>query len=505
VPFPSLNAWPHVVARVVIAMCALALLASTVMVATPPASANSLGSQISTSRQGQAYAESQMRAQDRAIVRLMAQAKQVRKAVKVSNRDLKRGKRALALVKKIVQTRRERLRRVSNLYDDPAEIPQAWKYERKLRGLRKGLRVAESRKKSIGRRVRTMSWSRNARQAKLRSLKRARRVAVGRREAAEGALGYRIVQMTNLAAARVRQQSAVSLSAGGGSFSWPSTGRISQTYGCTGFYLSPRRGSCAHFHDGLDIVDGHGTPVRAVAVGVVAYAGWNPWDESGRAWIIVVAHPNGFVTRYGHMTPTKRVRVGELVHTGQVIGKMGNTGRSTGTHLHFELLKGKSDVNPLHYLPSGVVKIKIDKTSTKKGRAQAARKDRQKARKVAKRAAAKARKAAKASKLPVVTLGDADPACGPESDQSGGDVPAAAGVFGYSFAAAVRESGNDASIDCEPAQSSATGPVPRGARDSQVNWEPQAGSQPAATRDARDGESDPGVRLPFRGTSPIPA
>ncbi len=141
--------------------------------------------------------------------------------------------------------------------------------------------------------------------------------------------------MTRLAAARADNQTAVSLT-GSAAFSWPTTGRISQTYGCTGFYLNPRRGSCRHFHDGVDIVDGYGTPVRAVAVGVVAYTGWNPWDEGGRAWIVVVVHPDGYVSRYGHLTPTDRVRAGELVHTGQIIGKMGNTGKQ---HRHAPALR----------------------------------------------------------------------------------------------------------------------------------------------------------------------
>jgi hypothetical protein len=174
-------------------------------------------------------------------------------------------------------------------------------------------------------------------------------------------------RMTDLARARVDHQTDVRLAAHT-SFSWPAVGRISQTYGCTGFYLNPRRGSCRHFHDGLDIVAGYGSGVRATAVGVVAYTGWNPYDEGGRAWIVVIVHPGGYVSRYGHMIPGDRVRAGELVHTGQLIGRMGNTGRSTGTHLHFELLRGSTDVNPWSYLPSGVAKIKIDRSSAKKGK-----------------------------------------------------------------------------------------------------------------------------------------
>jgi hypothetical protein len=152
------------------------------------------------------------------------------------------------------------------------------------------------------------------------------------------------------------------------SFSWPAVGRISQTYGCTGFYLNPPRGSCRHFHDGLDIVSGYGSRIHTAADGVVAYAGWNPWDEGGRAWIMVVSHPNGYVTRYGHLIPGALVNVGQFVRQGEAIGKMGSTGKSTGTHLHFELLQGSSPLNPFAYLPAGMVTMKPAKERGKHGK-----------------------------------------------------------------------------------------------------------------------------------------
>ncbi len=67
------------------------------------------------------------------------------------------------------------------------------------------------------------------------------------------------------------------------------------------------------------------------------------------------------------MIPRQPVRAGDVVHTGQIIGRMGSTGKSTGTHLHFELLRNGSDVNPVEYLPTGVVRI--DKSTTREGRA----------------------------------------------------------------------------------------------------------------------------------------
>lgn len=392
---PSLTAWPPLAVRLVVALCALTLLATASIGLAEPVGAADLGAQISSGRRSQNYYVSQMQAADRQVAALKRQAKATRTAAKRARRAAKRSRRALAGAKRVVIQRRARAKDVSGAFDDPADAPKPWRYEKRLRQVRTELRIAERRKAALGARVRNTQRAARARQYRLNSLKRATGAAVYRREAAEGALGALMSRMTRLAAARVKNQSTVSLAGGSDSFSWPSTGRISQTYGCTGFHLNPRKGSCRHFHDGVDIVDSYGTAIRAAAVGVVAYAGWNPFDEGGRAWIVVVAHPDGFVTRYGHLVPSQRVRAGSLVHTGQIIGKMGSTGRSTGTHLHFELLRGGSTVSPFAYLPSGVLEIKVDKKSTKKGIAAARRKARAKARAVAKRQAVKARKRAK--------------------------------------------------------------------------------------------------------------
>ena len=208
----------------------------------------------------------------------------------------------------------------------------------------------------------------NAKKAAVNNIDRQRRVVLTRRNGAEGVLSSLIKQMTDIARFKAEQQATVQLSAQSEAFSWPTTGGISQPYGCTGVVFNPRRGSCKHFHDGIDVVSAYGTPVRSVAVGVVAYSGWNPYDKEGRAYVVDIVHPGGFISRYGHLIPTNHVRAGELVHTGQVIGKMGSTGKSTGTHLHFELLREGRDVNPVAFLPTGV--IRVDKTTTKEGEAQ---------------------------------------------------------------------------------------------------------------------------------------
>lgn len=156
--------------------------------------------------------------------------------------------------------------------------------------------------------------------------------------------------MTLLARARVDNKIDLDLTRGGATVVWPTVGRLSGGFGCTNVRFYPRRGSCAHFHDGIDIANVTGTPIRAMAAGVVAYVGWNPSDERGRAFIIVIAHPNGLVSRYGRMFPGRRVVAGQVVRKGQVIARMGSTGFSTGSHLHLELLSGGTPIDPRSYL-----------------------------------------------------------------------------------------------------------------------------------------------------------
>ena len=100
-------------------------------------------------------------------------------------------------------------------------------------------------------------------------------------------------------------------------------------------------------------------------MGVVAYVGWNPWDEGSRAFIVVVGHPDGYVTRYGHLIPSRKVRVGQLVRKGQKIGKMGSTGNSTGTHLHMELLRYTTPLDPIAYLPDDGATVRQSRNGKK--------------------------------------------------------------------------------------------------------------------------------------------
>ena len=125
---------------------------------------------------------------------------------------------------------------------------------------------------------------------------------------------------------------------GSGYFSWPVTGaRISSRYG-------PRWGT---IHTGLDLAISTGTPVYCCDEGRVIFAGWN---RNGYGNLIKVDHGNGYQTWYAHLSKIY-VKNGEIVAKGEIIGAVGNTGNSTGPHLHLEIRKNGSAKNPLNYLP----------------------------------------------------------------------------------------------------------------------------------------------------------
>lgn len=136
-----------------------------------------------------------------------------------------------------------------------------------------------------------------------------------------------------------------------GTMRWPMRGAVSQDYGCTGFSWEPPRGDCANFHSGIDIVAPYGTPVRAAAAGRVLFAGYNPYDPpSDPAWIVIIAHSSSVQTWYAHMQPRRPVKAGDMVTAGQIIGYEGNTGRSTGAHLDWRVMRNGQFVNPRLYL-----------------------------------------------------------------------------------------------------------------------------------------------------------
>jgi murein DD-endopeptidase MepM/ murein hydrolase activator NlpD len=137
-----------------------------------------------------------------------------------------------------------------------------------------------------------------------------------------------------------------------GTLSWPMGGDVTQNYGCTGFSWEPPRGSCPHFHNGIDVVAPYGTPVKSSGDGTVVYIGWNYADGADPAWIVIVAHSAGLQTWYAHMTPSfpGGISSGSSVQKGQIIGYEGNTGHSTGAHLHWAVMLNGDFVNPRLFL-----------------------------------------------------------------------------------------------------------------------------------------------------------
>lgn len=120
------------------------------------------------------------------------------------------------------------------------------------------------------------------------------------------------------------------------SFIWPLRGKISSYYG-------PRWGE---FHSGLDIAAPLGTPIKAVGNGKVVAVGW--FGTYGK--MVLIDHGNRVKTRYAHASKIL-VKKGEWVEQNQTIARVGNTGRSTGPHLHFEVIINDKPQNPLRFLP----------------------------------------------------------------------------------------------------------------------------------------------------------
>ncbi len=117
-------------------------------------------------------------------------------------------------------------------------------------------------------------------------------------------------------------------------------------------------------HAGLDFTGVHGEPIRSAARGVVKFAG----QMQGYGNVVEVDHGHGFVTRYAHLSGFT-TRPGARVEAGEQIARMGNTGRSTGTHLHFEVRVNGTAVNPGRFLESNrhVLEVKAD---VQRGRAR---------------------------------------------------------------------------------------------------------------------------------------
>lgn len=125
---------------------------------------------------------------------------------------------------------------------------------------------------------------------------------------------------------------------------WPTGGEISSEYGLRDSPVI--RGHAQSFHNGIDIANNVGAPVYAAGDGTVSYAGW----KSGYGRMVIIEHGHGFSSQYGHLSAFA-AEEGDEVKKGQVIGRVGTSGASTGPHLHFIITKNGSPVDPLIYLP----------------------------------------------------------------------------------------------------------------------------------------------------------
>ncbi len=148
-------------------------------------------------------------------------------------------------------------------------------------------------------------------------------------------------QPTHVAAKKgTREPSSLGSKTGGSrgkyALTWPVDGTITSRFG---------KRSGRH-HDGIDIGASKGTQVRAAAAGEVLFAA----KQGGYGNLVLLKHADGIVTVYAHHE-RNLVRKGQHVEAGQVIAFVGQTGRSTGPHLHFEVRRGVKPDNPLRYLP----------------------------------------------------------------------------------------------------------------------------------------------------------
>ena len=127
-------------------------------------------------------------------------------------------------------------------------------------------------------------------------------------------------------------------------------GRMTSGFG----YRASPFGRGSDMHQGLDLAGPVGTAVYAPAGGVVLTA---DWSGNGYGLMITVDHGFGLVTRYAHLSEVL-VEAGQTIKRGDYIAKVGNTGRSTGPHLHFETILGGVPVDPMVFIKSNSGNVK---------------------------------------------------------------------------------------------------------------------------------------------------
>lgn len=335
--------------RLLTPLLAAALVLSAGVLSPDPVAAGGT-SIVSSVRAKQLSAEAAMRRADRQIKQLQQQRGNHKKLLKAAKKKLKAAIRqrrtADAKADKAVSRLgdlRLTLARETRVRPNPAGSQKVDKpkLRKRITKLHKQVRKLESRVRQAEQketRVRQLKRTRVNKPTKARIEARKRG-----RDRAESKLSSAIYQMTALSRDRAGRFGTSSVKG----FTKPAKGKTSQTWGCTGFRTNPRKGSCKHFHDGVDIAAPVGTKVKAAADGYVAYAGWSPWDTGDRAYIVIIGHAGGYESLYAHLQPRRKVRAGQKVKRGQAIGTIGVTGLTTGAHVHWELRKGGKNVDPL--------------------------------------------------------------------------------------------------------------------------------------------------------------
>jgi len=163
-------------------------------------------------------------------------------------------------------------------------------------------------------------------------------VALGAIVSANELFSQRVNAGTNLFIPGAKLDSTKLQEINGDLFIWPVRGRITSRYGYRRSPITGARG----FHSGLDISANIGVPVKAPMAGRVISAAWS--EIFGN--YIVLSHHSNYRTLYGHLSVI-RTKPGAYVRLGEIIGEVGNTGQSTGSHLHFQVYKNGVTVNPL--------------------------------------------------------------------------------------------------------------------------------------------------------------
>jgi murein DD-endopeptidase MepM/ murein hydrolase activator NlpD len=334
--------------RLLTPLLAVALVLSAGHVAPQPVEAGN-SSIVGAIRQRQLSAEEAMRRADKQIERLQKQhgnhAKLLRAAKSKLEKAIKRRKAAEHRTDKARTQVRElklTLARDTLVRPNPKGTQKVDKPQ-----LRKRIRKQETKVRQL---ARTQRQHQKA-ESRVRALKKSRlnkptrariEARKSERERAESKLRLAVSGMTSLSKERAGRFGAASSKY----FARPVRSNISQAFGCTGYRTNPRNGSCRHFHDGVDIAAPTGTRVRASADGYVAFVGFSPWDNGSRAFVVIIGHANGYESVYAHLQPQRRVRAGQKVKRGGVVGTVGMTGLTSGPHVHWEVKKSGTNVNP---------------------------------------------------------------------------------------------------------------------------------------------------------------